>query len=280
MTVLRMIWDFTVAVGLRVGNGHFGLIAAGVAFFAMFAVFPGLAAAVSVWSIFADPSVIQGYLVVVERFLPPEARTLIHDQVMGLITAPRAALHWTTALSVVIALYSARAGVSALVQGLDVVHRSKPRSWVKGWAVDFVLTVALIGALFVALVTVVVVPILLSYVTFGTFEAWLTKVLPWGAMFVLVLTCLSILYRFGPNVPGGFRSPWISVGVLVATLSWAGVSIGFSVYLANFNSYNAIYGSIGAVIILMMWLYLSVWAVLLGGAINAELDARMRTARR
>jgi membrane protein len=125
-------------------------------------------------------------------------------------------------------------------------------------------------------VTVVVVPILLSYVTLGTFEAWLTKVLPWGAMFLLVVTCLSILYRFGPNVPGGFRSPWISVGVVVAALSWAGVSIGFSVYLANFNSYNAIYGSIGAVIILMMWLYLSVWAVLLGGAINAELDERMR----
>ena len=79
-----------------------------------------------------------------------------------------------------------------------------------------------------------------------------------------------------PNVPGGFRSPWISVGVLVASVAWAGVSIGFSVYLSNFNSYNVFYGSIGAVIILMMWLYLSVWSVLLGGAINAELDARMR----
>ena len=161
-----------------------------------------------------------------------------------------------------------------------MVHRSRPRRWLRGWAVDFILTAALIGALFVALMTVVIVPVLLSYVTFGTFEAWLTKVLPWGAMFLLVVTCLSILYRFGPNVPGGFRSPWITVGVLVAALAWSGVSIGFSVYLANFNSYNAIYGSIGAVIILMMWLYLSVWAVLLGGAINAELDARMGTARR
>jgi membrane protein len=261
--VLRF-WDFVVAVAGRVGDGHFGLVAAGVAFFAMFAVFPGLGAAVALWGLVADPGVIQGYLVVAERFLPPEARTLIHDQVMGLITAPRTAL------------YSARAGVSALIQGLDVVHRARPRGWLWGWAMDFILTAALIGALFVALVTVVVVPILLSYVTFGTFEAWLSKVLPWGAMFLLVLTCLSILYRFGPNVEGGFRSPWITVGVLVATLSWSGVSILFSIYLANFNSYNAIYGSIGAVIILMTWLYLSVWAVLLGGAINAELDARMR----
>ncbi len=269
-------WDFLVAVAGRMGDGHFGLVAAGVAFFAMFAVFPGIAAAVAVWGLFADPAVIEGYLTVAERFLPPEARDLIHDQVMGLILAPRTALQWTTVVSFMIALYSARAGVSALVTGLDVVHRSRPRGWLWGWAVDFMLTAALIGALFVALVTIVVVPILLSYVEFGTFEAWLTKILPWAAMFLLVLTCLSILYRFGPNVPGGFRSPWISLGVMVAALAWSAVSIGFSVYLANFNNYNAIYGSIGAVIILMMWLYLSVWAVLLGGAINAELDARMR----
>jgi membrane protein len=282
MRWIRQFWQFLVAVAARVSDGHFGLIAAGVAFYAMFAVFPGLAAAVAVWGMFADPAIIEGYLIVAERFLPPEARQLIHDQVIGLITAPKAALQWTTVLSIGIALYSARAGVSALVQGLDVVHRSKPRGWIKGYAVDFILTLALIGALFVALVTVVVVPILLSYFPSGTFSVWLTKVLPWAAMFILVLTCLSILYRFGPNVEGGFRSPWISVGVLVAALAWAGVSIGFSVYLANFNAYNAIYGSIGAVIILMMWLYLSVWAVLLGGAINAELDASIKlgSARR
>jgi membrane protein len=276
MAWLGRFWQFIVAVATRMGDGHFGLVAAGVAFYAMFAVFPGLAAAVALWGMVADPVVITGYLEVAERFLPPDAGQLIHDQVMGLITAPKAALQWTTFLSLGIALYSARAGVSALIQGLDVVHRARPRGWLWGYAVDFMLTLALIAALFVALVTVVVVPILLSYVQFGTFEAWLTKVLPFGAMFLLVLTCLSILYRFGPNVEGGFRSPWITVGVLVAALAWSGVSIGFSVYLANFNSYNAIYGSIGAVIILMMWLYLSVLSVLLGGAINAELDAQLR----
>lgn len=272
---MKKCWDFSVAVLNRVAQGHFSLIAAGVAFYAMFAVFPGLTATIAIWSMVADPGVISEYLTVAERFLPPEASTLVHDQVTNLLMAPRAVLGWATALSVLVAIYSARAGVSALVQGLDVVHRAVPRRWLRGWAVDFVLTGALIGALIAALVTVVVVPILLSYVPVGTFSAWLTSVLPWAAMFVLVLTCLSILYRFGPNVPGGFRSPWITVGVLVAALAWAGVSIGFSVYLSNFNSYNRIYGSIGAVIILMTWLYLSVWAVLLGGAINAELDERI-----
>jgi membrane protein len=274
--IVGQVWTFVAAVWDRIGQGHFGLIAAGVAFYAMFAVFPGLTATIAIWSMVADPGVISEYLTVAERFLPADAAALVHDQVIGLVTAPRTTLGWATAISVLIAIYSARAGVSALIQGLDVVHRAQPRGWVWGWAVDFIMTGALIGALFVALVTVVVVPILLSYVTFGTFEAWLIRVLPWAAMFLLVLTCLSILYRFGPNVPLRLRPQWITVGVLVAALAWSGVSIGFSVYLANFNSYNKIYGSIGAVIILMTWLYLSVWAVLLGGAINAELDERMR----
>ena len=279
MKLLRHLWLFVMAVVTRVSDGHFGLVAAGVAFYAMFAVFPGLAAVVAIWGMVADPQVIAGYLTVAERFLPVDAAALVHEQVMGLLSAPAAALGWTTFVSLAIALYSARAGVSALIQGLDVVHRARPRGWIWGYAVDFLLTVALLGALLVALATVVIVPLLLNYVAFGTFEAWLTGVLPWGAMFLLVLTFLSILYRFGPNVPGGFRSGWITVGVIFAALAWAGVSIGFSAYLANFNSYNRIYGSIGAVIILMMWLYLSVWAILVGGAINAELDARARMFR-
>lgn len=279
MKLLRHLWLFVMAVVTRVSDGHFGLVAAGVAFYAMFAVFPGLAAVVAIWGMVADPQVIAGYLTVAERFLPVDAAALVHEQVMGLLSAPAAALGWTTFVSLAIALYSARAGVSALIQGLDVVHRARPRGWIWGYAVDFLLTVALIGALLVALATVVIVPLLLNYVAFGTFEAWLTGVLPWGAMFLLVLTFLSILYRFGPNVPGGCRSGWITVGVIFAALAWAGVSIGFSAYLANFNSYNRIYGSIGAVIILMMWLYLSVWAILVGGAINAELDARARMFR-
>lgn len=279
IALLRTFWHFVVAVWTRVGDGHFGLIAAGVAFYAMFAVFPGLAAVVAIWGMVSDPLVITGYLVMAERFLPIDAARLVHDQVMGLLNAPRSTLGWATFVSVAVALYSARAGVSALIQGLDVVHRTRPRRLLWGWAVDFLLTGALIGALIVALATAVFVPILLAFLAEGTVSAWLTKVVPWAVMFLFVLTCLSILYRFGPNVPGGGRSAWFTVGVLFASAAWAGVSIGFSVYLANFNSYNRIYGSIGAVIILMTWLYLSVWAILVGGAINAELESRARIYR-
>ncbi|MBJ2150148.1 YihY/virulence factor BrkB family protein [Paracoccus sp. IB05] len=279
MKALRRIWRFITAVVERMTDGHFGLVAAGVAFYAMFAVFPGLAAVVAIWGLMADPVVIAGYLQVAERFLPPDASLLIHDQVMGLVNAPRTTLGWATVLSLLVALYSSRNGVSALVQGLDVVHRAVPRSWLGGMARDFVLTLALIGALIGTLATVVVVPILLSWMPLDDFAPRLTRLLPWAAMLLLVLICLSILYRYGPNVPRNERSRWFSGGVIFATLAWAGVSMGFSLYLENFNSYNRIYGSIGAAVILMMWLYLSVWAILAGGAINAELDQARRIRR-
>ncbi len=280
MRVWHRLWDFVVAVWWRVGDGHFGLIAAGVAFFAVFAVFPGLAASIAIWSIVADPLVIADYLEVAERFLPADAARLVHDQVMALLTAPRATLGWATFISLAVALFSARAGVAALIQGLDVVHRATPRGWIRGFVVDFAMTGALILALLVGLVTVVAVPVLLRYIPLAGGGVRLLAILPWAAMFVLVLTCLSILYRFGPNMRGQTGRPWVSLGVIVATLAWSAVSFAFSAYLANFDSYNRIYGSIGAVAALLMWLYLSVWAVLLGGAINAELTERMVMRRR
>jgi membrane protein len=187
MKLLRHFWRFVMAVWTRVGDGHFGLIAAGVAFYAMFAVFPGLAAVVAIWSFMADPKAIEGYLVVAERFLPADAAALVHDQVMGLLTAPATSIGWTTLLSLMIALYSARAGVSALIQGLDVVHRARPRGWLWGYAVDFILTMALIGALIVALATVVIVPVLLGFVTLGTFEALLNLLLQLVSFLLLFL---------------------------------------------------------------------------------------------
>ncbi len=272
--------NFAVDVWARIGDGHFGLIAAGVAFYAMFAVFPGLAATVAIWSLVSDPAVIAQYLNVAEQFLPSDAAVLIHDQVMGLLATPRATLGWATFVSVSIAVYSARAGVAAIIEGIMVVNRAVPRGFFWGFAVDIIMTLALIFALFAAFVTVIVVPIVLRYVEMGPLNAWLLSVLPWGAMMLLVMTCLAILYRFGPHRPEKEGRPHVAIGVLVASISWTLVSFAFSAYLANFDSYNRIYGSIGAVIALMMWLYLSVWSVLFGGAINAELSVYRRKRRK
>lgn len=280
------MWDYWIemkaflrAVWQRIGEGHFGLIAAGVAFYAMFAVFPGLAACVAIWSLVSDPAVIGGYMEVAREFLPDTAWELINNQVMLLLSARKATLGWATLASTLVALYSARAGVSALISGLEFVHRSDPRPFFRGLYIDVMVTLALMLSLFAGFTTSIAVPILLEWVELGVVGEWLLAILPRLAMFLLVLSCLAILYRLGPRRPRRGEVPHVWTGVMVATLAWALVSIAFSTYLANFDSYNRVYGTIGAVAALMMWLYLSVWAVLLGGAFNAELtemDLRRR----
>lgn len=272
----RRLLDFFRGVWMRMSDGYFGLIAAGVAFYAMFAVFPGLAASVAMFGLVADPVVISEYLEVAEQFLPKDAGALIHAQVIGLLATPRATLGWATFVSISVALYSARAGVAALITGLEVVHRTNALGFFWGLLRDIALTLALIFAVLLGLATVLVLPIILGFFSLGPAERWVLGALPWLATFVLLITCLSILYRFGPNFSEEHERPPVLVGVMVAAATWSLVSLAFSAYLANFDSYNRIYGSIGAAAALLMWLYFGSMAILLGGAVNAELGAPHR----
>lgn len=273
---LADLFDFARGVWMRMSEGYFSLIAAGVAFYALFAVFPGLGACVALFGLIADPVVISEYLDVVESFLPDDAARLVHSQVMALLLAPRAALGWATILSVLVAIYSARAGVAALTQGLEVVHRTNARGFVLRLLRDLALTMALVCTVLLGLASVILLPLALSYFSLGPAERWVLGAVPWLATFLLLSSCLAILYRFGPNYSDDYQRPPVLVGVILATIVWSLVSVAFSAYLANFDSYNRIYGSIGAVAALLMWLYFGSMAVLLGGAVNAELGAPHR----
>jgi len=270
---LIWLWHILWGVMARVDRTSLPLVAAGVAFYAMFGIFPGLTATLAVWSFVADPGVIQTYLEVADDFIPPDAYGVLSNQIETLLNAPRAALGWGTVVSVLIALFSARAGVGALVRALNVIHGTRQRNTLWTLVTGYVMTLALVGVMLAALATVVLVPIALNFVPLGVLNGWLESRLPWAAMLLLVLTALGILYRYGPNTEG-HRDPFLTWGAVVATASWALASLAFSYYLSNFTSYNRVYGSIGAVIALLMWLYLSAFSVLLGAALNAELAAR------
>lgn len=254
-----------------------GLIAAGVAFYAMFAVFPGLAAIMALWSLWFDPAVIQTYVKVADEFIPEQAAELLHAQVSSLTQGGRTQLGWTSALSFLIATVAARAGVNALVRGLNAAHGVRSHSTVFGFILAYVLTLAIVGIVLMGLATIVVVPLLLNLLTFGPLRAWLVAALPWGAMFLIVLIGIGVLYRYGPNVKKP-RTPIFTWGALTAALAWAAASVAFSAYLTSFNSYNRIYGSIGAVVALLMWFYLAGFSVMLGAIINVEIARRRRIA--
>ncbi|MFV0291683.1 MAG: YihY/virulence factor BrkB family protein [Paracoccus sp. (in: a-proteobacteria)] len=268
------IWQFIRALGERMDKIHMGLISAGVAFYGMFAVFPGLAAIIAFWGLWYDPGVIQDYVHVAEEFVPPEAMQIIQMQVDALTAGGRTQLGWTTFVSFMIATIAARAGVNALVRGLNAAYGVRGLSTVFGFVLAYLLTLAIVGVVFLGLVTIVVVPIVLNFLITEEMQSWMTTALPWGGMLLIVLVGIGILYRYGPNVRP--RTPIFTWGSIVATTAWGLASLAFSAYLGSFNSYNRIYGSIGAVVALLMWFYLAAFSVMLGAIFNVELRRRRR----
>jgi len=273
----RDMGRLSLAIWSALYDRNVGLIAAGVAFYSMFAIFPGMAATIAIWGIFSDPSVVETYLEAIRGLIPEAAFNLISVQLHILVADHAGGWHWATILSLGVALYSVHSAVAALMSGLNAVQDHDPRTGMMRTFSSLAMTLALLGVILTALGVVVAVPVALSLVAFGPAEALVLRLLPWAILFFVVKMTLGMFYRFGGHGEGG-RHNWISSGSVVAALLWAMVSFAFSIYLENFGSYNRIYGSIGAVIALMMWLYLSAYIVLLGAVLNAELKRLPRGA--
>lgn len=268
---LRVAWSTLKAIWNATGDRDLSLIAAGVAFYAMLSLFPGVAALIALWGYMADPAVIEAQMEPLARFLPREAFLLVDQQVKALIAANHSTLQWTTALSILVSLWSARAAIAAMIHGLDVIHGTTLRGGLGHTFAAILLTLVLIGVALVALVAVVVAPVLLALAPIGPWTAWTIAGLKWAAAVSVVVLGIVVMYRYGPNREKE-RAVFVSPGLVLAVLLWSGASVSFSFYLSNFGSYNQVYGSIGAVIALLMWFYISAYAVLLGAALNAELE--------
>jgi membrane protein len=256
---------------------HLGLIAAGVAFYAILAIFPGLAATIALWGIVGDPALALEQLEEFRAVIPADVYRLLAGQLVKLATTDGLTLGWASVLSFAFALWSARAGVAALMQGLNAIYDAPNRSGLAHYIRAFLLTFSLIGVALVAMGCIVVLPIVTAILPLGPWaNAWV-EALRWVVGVSVLLAGFSVIYRLGPNLSGR-RPRMISPGASFATAGWILASVGFSLYLRNFGTYNEVYGSIGAVIVMLMWLFISAYLVLLGGALNAEL-ARARRAK-
>lgn len=262
-------------VGAVMDQRHAGVIAAGVAFYTLFALFPGMAATIAIWSFFADPAVMRDYLGQISDVIPDAAFELLASQLEALLAATPRAIGWTTSLSLMLALYSVHNAVSALVSGLNAIQGMRPRRGVLRVFATALLTLGIVAIALGALLIVVSVPLALHLLPLGPVETLILSSLPWLVMFLVLLLVLGLFYRWGPTGrSGALRHSWFSPGAFVAALLWVAASIAFSLYLANFGVYNRIYGSIGAVAALLMWLYISAYIVLLGAALNAARGSR------
>lgn len=260
-----------LAVFRKIGPNNLSLIAAGVAFYAMLSIFPALAALIAVLSLIADPEVVVVQLEEMKELMPSDVYDILNAQIVGLVSTSSDTLGWTGFVSVMVALWSARAGVGAMIHGLNVAHSTTSRGTWRHYLRAVLLTIALVAVGVIALMTVVVAPVVLSFLALGGFTSVIIDLLRWTIAIFVIFAGIGLLYRFGPNRRPK-RTRLVTPGSMVAAVSWAGLSIAFSYYVTHFGNYNEVYGSIGAVIAMLVWLWISSFLVLLGASLNAELE--------
>jgi membrane protein len=247
-------------------------VAAGVVFYGLLALFPGITALVSLYGFFATAADINQHLSLLAGFVPGSALDIIQEQVTRLAAKGNAKLSLAFVFGLGMALWSANAGMKAIMDALNVVYDEKEkRGFIKLNLVSLAFTVGGIAATLLALGAVVVVPLVLSFFGLGSIGGILLRVLRWPLLLAVIVIGLAVLYRFGPSR----REPrwqWLSVGSMFAAVAWLVSSALLSWYLSDFANYGATYGSLGAGIGLMMWMWVSAIVILFGAELNSEIE--------
>ncbi len=269
--------DFKAAaleVWAGISRDRLSLIAAGIAFFGLLALFPAITALMAVAGLFLSPGDVAAQISQVSQMMPQSAAEIVIGQAQGVAGSTDGGLGIAAALGLIIALYSASAGVSNLIQGLNVCYGStETRNFIKLKAVTMVMTLLLILGLVIALAVVLVLPGVLAVVNLGGAIEATVSVLRWILLLGFTVTGIGLIYHFGPDrTPAHWR--WITPGALIACILWVAASFGFSLYAENFGSYQETFGSLAGAVILLFWLWISAFIVLLGAKINAALENR------
>ena len=250
-------------------------VAAGVVFYLLLAVFPALTACISIYGLFADPVAVSNHLSLISDIVPEGAIAIIGEQIQRIIGHGSGALTFGFLTSLALALWSANSGVKALIDALNAIYdQPERRSFMKLNAVSLIFTIGSIIVAQLLVAGVVITPLVLAYFGIASLAETVAVYGRWAVLFVLVLLSFSLLYRFGP-CRGGPRPRWITAGSVLATLLWIISSAAFSYYLANFGNYNATYGSLGAAIGMMMWMWISVAILLLGAEFDTEIEREL-----
>jgi membrane protein len=248
------------------------LIAAGVTFYLILALFPGIAALVSIYGLFVDPRTMVNHLDLVGSVAPGGAIDVLREELTRLGQQNGTALGISFLLSLAISSWTATSATKAIFDGLNVAYGEvEKRSYIKLSAIALIFTVGAIVFVLLSIAAVVALPIVLNYIPLPGLTDIVLRIARWPILFVMIAFALTVFYRYGPCRPVP-RGRWITWGSLLATVVWLAASILFSWYVAHFGSYNRTYGSLGAIIGFMTWIWLSIIVVLLGAELNAEIE--------
>ena len=248
------------------------LAAAGCGFYATLALFPAISVLISVYGLAFDVLSVEQQLAVVRRLLPPPAYTLIDDRVHELVSQPNNALSISLIVSLIVAFWSASAGTKSVLSALNVAYDTVEQRGILGFQlVALAMTLCAVVAAVLAIAVLVFLPTVIAFVGLSDYGAALINGFSMALLIVLVGGTIALLYRYGPS-----RSPppsqRIFPGAVLATVLWLIASTGLSFYVSHIASLGVTYGPLGAVVAIMLWFYLTAYAVLLGAEVNAQLE--------
>ena len=265
-------WYILKRLAGDIGRDNVSLMAAGVAFYGLLSLAPGFTALVALYGLVFDPSQVQAQVQAMEGMVPDEARKLIADQLTTIVQGGSRTLGVGFIVSLCLAIWSANSSTSALITALNVAYAEpEKRNLLRYYAGTLFLTVSAVLFGILSLVLVAVIPAVVGLLPFGDLTKVAVDWIRWPVLVLLFGLALSVIYRYAPS-RNEARWTWVSTGALLATVLWIAGSVLFSLYVAKFATYNKTYGSLGAVVILLMWLWLSAYAVLVGDELNAEME--------
>jgi membrane protein len=269
-------WQVTRRAFKESSADNVGILAGGIAYAAFLALFPALIAGISLFGLVADPATIAQQAEGVLAALPETAQPLLRDQIIALTQTPSGALSFSLIVSILLALWSASAGTSSLMTGINIAYdEQESRNFFKLRGTALLLTLGAIIFVLITLALVAVVPAALNALQLGTFINVIVQIVRWALLVVLVVVALAVVYRMAPDRDAP-QFKWTSIGALVAAALWVLASLGFSFYVNNFGSYNKTYGALAGVVVLLLWLYLTSYIILLGAEINAESEKQTK----
>lgn len=264
--------DILLRVYRNVSDHRIALLAAGITYYSLLAIFPALAALVAVYGLFFDPATITAHLEKLSGLLPGGAIDVARDQLTRVASKGRQTLGLTFLIGLAVSLWSANAAMKSLFDTLNIVYGEKEkRGFIKLNLVSLSFTLAGIVFVLLALGAVVVLPVALKYIGLSDAADLLVRIGRWPSLFVMVTLTLGIIYRYGPSRETP-RWRWITWGSAVAAALWLAASALFSWYAAKFGTFNETYGSLGAVIGFMIWLWVSAIVILIGAELDAEIE--------
>jgi len=264
-------------VKTEIGSDHLTLVAAGLAMCALLAVFPGLAAAIAIYGIFASPAHVVEHMQVFSSVLPPGTWDLFKTQLQTVASQAQGSLTFAALGGVLIALWSAKSGMSALMTATNIAYaEAEKRGFIRQTLMSIAFTIAAIVGFLVVLTIGVALPVALKVLGTSTWVQYVAGALRWILLWFVAVLGLAVLYRYAPSRERA-RWRWVTWGSAIAATLWIIVSVLFALYVSKFSSYGKTYGALGGMIALLMWFYLTSLTVLIGAEINSEMERQ--TAR-